>query len=117
MNRTELSKLTDKSTINHLIEERFLEWDEIHEKGKGGFEADGYVLNYIRGEIIQLRNRRDRLFEAPLVGQQSFFGCEVEEEKPVPEIMPMNWNAKGSSAMQAETIEQMMLSALAMQNN
>lgn len=117
MKRTELSKLTDESTINRLIEERFLEWNEIHEKGKGGFESDGYILNYIRGEILQLRDRRDRLFGAPLVGQQSFFGCEVEEEKPVPKIMPMNWNAKGSLAMKTETIEQMMISALAIQNN
>lgn len=117
MNRIELSKLTDESTINHLIEERFLEWAEIHEKGKGGFESDGYILNYIRGEIIQLRNRRDRLFGAPLVGQQSLFGCEVEEEKPLPELLPMNWNAQGSLAMQTATIEQMMLSALAAQNN
>ena len=78
MKKTELAMLTTKGDIQRLIDEKFSEWDSIHESGSDGtsYMPDGYLLNNLRHDIIQLRVRKARLFDSEVVGQLTFDGGE-----------------------------------------
>lgn len=95
MKRTELSAYNDKAELESLIEQKFALWDEIFNNGHSdlNFIPDGMRLNSIRNDIKQLRARLERLFGTNLAGQLSLFGGEVEPERPLPDIMPANWNS------------------------
>jgi hypothetical protein len=101
--KTELAMLTTKGDIQRLIDEKFSEWDSIHESGSDGtsYMPDGYLLNNLRHDIIQLRVRKARLFDSEVVGQLTFDGGEVQAERNIPDLLPMNWSADNSKAQKS----------------
>ena len=101
--KTELAMLTTKGDIQRLIDEKFSEWDSIHESGSDGttYMPDGYLLNNLRHDIIQLRVRKARLFDNEVVGQLTFDGGEVQAERSIPDLLPMNWSADNSKAQKS----------------
>lgn len=103
MKKTELAMLTTKGDIQRLIDEKFSEWDSIHESGSDGtsYMPDGYLLNNLRHDIIQLRVRKARLFDSEVVGQLTFDGGEVQAERNIPDLLPMNWSADNSKAQKS----------------
>lgn len=113
MKKNELAQLKEANEITELLEEKFSEWDSIRENGKvEGYNADGYYLNNIRNDIIQLRKKLNRLPNVPMQGQTSMFGEEVPEERQVPELFPMNWMSEKTAAKKTRYIEAQMLAAL-----
>lgn len=91
MKKQELSKINEFSQINDEIAHRFEAWDSIV-SGKDetfSFVSDGFRLNILRNDIIQLRKRRDKKYpNEPIVGQLTLFGTEVQEERKIPPKMP-----------------------------
>ena len=64
MKKQELSKINEFSQINEEIAHRFEAWDSIV-SGKDetvSFVSDGFRLNILRNDIIQLRKRRDKKY-------------------------------------------------------
>lgn len=103
MKKTELAMLTTKGDIQRLIDEKFKEWDTIYQYGSDGtsFMPDGYLLNNLRNDIVQLRIRKARLFDSEIVGQLTFDGKEVQAERSIPDLLPMNWSADNTKAQKS----------------
>lgn len=95
MKRTELASYNDKVEIEKVIARKFAEWDTIYAQGQEGlnFISDGLLLNSLRNDIKQLRQKCERLFGTDLAGQLSMYGGEVKPERRLPDILPANWNA------------------------
>lgn len=95
MKKKELLMLETLAEFNTLIAEKFAEWDNIYAHGNlaPGFMTDGFLLNNIRHDIVQLRERRDRLYEPKMVGQTDLFGGVVVAERVIPDILPIGYNA------------------------
>lgn len=107
MKRTELSNYNDKAELESLIEQKFALWDDIFSNGHSdlSFIPDGMRLNTLRNDIKQLRARLERLFGTDLAGQLSLFGGEVKPERPLPDIMPANWNAPATLTTRKQCLE------------
>lgn len=107
MKRTELSAYNEKAEIQSLIEQKFEEWDNIFANGHDGlrFVPDGLLLNNLRNDIQQLRKRSERLFGADLAGQLTLFGGEVKPERPLPPLVPANWNAQNTLRTRQNQLE------------
>lgn len=109
MKRTELAKIVEKSEIQSLIDFKFDEWEAIRAHGaSNGFTPDGYQLNCLRGDIIQLRNKLNKLYDVPLVGQLSFWGDEAPEERAIPALVPFGWMSVETDARRTAYIEREM---------
>ena len=108
MKRTELSAFNDKAEIKSLIEQKFAEWDNIFENGHDSmqFVPDGLLLNNLRNDIQQLRKRSEKLFGSDIEGQLTLFGGEVEPERPLPPVVPPNWNAQGTLQARQARLEE-----------
>lgn len=98
MKKKELAGITTLQEHDAIISAKFAEWDSIRANGSPGvnFMPDGYILNNLRRDIIQLRERRDKRFEPEIVGQTDLFGGEEKEERPAPDIMPMGWTSEAT---------------------
>lgn len=107
MKKTELSTYNDKAELESLIEEKFALWDKIFKDGHSdlSFIPDGMQLNTLRNDIKQLRARLERLFGTDLAGQLSLYGEEVKPERPLPDIMPANWNAPATLSNRKKCLE------------
>ena len=109
MKKAELALIVEENDLNATINKKFEEWDKVYLYGSSdGFVSDGFVLNCLRNDILQLRAKRDRLYAQPMVGQLCLDGGEISAEREPPEQMPFGWMAPASADARLQNLRERM---------